>query len=325
MSAALKVKIAKRRSYKIAGISGNATADLSGASVRVTGNLLGQNRTFVDKSYSTDFTNSFVYYTGSKKFPKVRFAIGPVPVFAQPSIGAKFNDRISLQLQSFPEGGGSVNATYSPLIASATAGLKVGIGIKGANAGIKGKITVITGQATYEGVASIDDEGVGEATLKVFGQLNGPRGKLSLYAKLLRVKKEKELWKFRSKAAKRFTLYQNSYQFGDQEGILGQWNLAGMKSQGDAFLGATIDFKDGGTFDYQNIGHDGATMIDGMLRSPNPVSGSGTWFVTGSTLTITFPPGARYEGALPEMETFFEVGTVNNNGWTLTLSRQNQQ
>ncbi|MFZ2632013.1 MAG: lipocalin family protein, partial [Desulfosalsimonadaceae bacterium] len=93
--------------------------------------------------------------------------------------------------------------------------------------------------------------------------------------------------------------------------IEGNWNVSGSSTFGWTTSG-NITFNENGSYTY--VLHD---------KAPDqPVtddSGSGTWTLVGTTLTLNFDAGAVYNGTATGDSDAFTM--VSDNGWTLNFAR----
>lgn len=179
-------------------IRANANANLNSGAAQLTGSLFGKKRTYIDEEYSTDQSVSFPYYAKTKKLKRIRFRVaGVVPVFLQPSVTTKLDGRASFMLQSI-ENGGIARMNFQPLFGQAIVKLDVAAGGKRVNAGVRGQITAFTAESNIVQTLAATGDLFGNASLKAEGYLLGPEGKISIFARIRKKEKQRDLWSFRT-------------------------------------------------------------------------------------------------------------------------------
>jgi hypothetical protein len=97
-----------------------------------------------------------------------------------------------------------------------------------------------------------------------------------------------------------------------QQTLAATWGVTGSSTWG-ATTSGTIPLSPGGTYTY-NL----STVQPG--RPATTQTGTGTWTLSGSTLSLRFDAGAVYTGTTQGDSTNFSM--VCDNGWTLNFSRR---
>jgi hypothetical protein len=93
------------------------------------------------------------------------------------------------------------------------------------------------------------------------------------------------------------------------QSLVATWGFTGSNASGTTGSG-TIQLNSGGSYTYN--------YTQSNLQTPQ--TGSGTWTLNGSTLTLTFDAGAVYQGTAQGNSTNFSM--VCSNGWTLNFTRR---
>lgn len=97
-----------------------------------------------------------------------------------------------------------------------------------------------------------------------------------------------------------------------QQTLAATWGVTGSSAWGGRTSG-TMELRSGGTGTY--------TITDVLPgQSPNTYSGTFTWSLNGSTLTLTFDRGAVYQGSAQGNSSSFSM--TCSNGWTLNFTRR---